>query len=93
MALQTEIPPAAPIAQVVGNAFVEQYYHILHHSPESVYRFYQESSVLSRPDSFGAMTSVTSMQVRYLLHCQLDLCKIVSKIPLNTCWHQLLYVE
>jgi hypothetical protein len=83
MALQTENPPAAPSAQLVGNAFVEQYYHILHHSPESVYRFYQDSSVLSRPDSNGVMTSVTTMQVRYLLHCKLGLCKILSEIPLK----------
>lgn len=62
MALQTENPPAAPSAQLVGNAFVEQYYHILHHSPESVYRFYQDSSVLSRPDANGVMTTVTTMQ-------------------------------
>lgn len=51
-----------PSAQVVGHAFVEQYYHILHQSPELVYKFYQDSSVLSRPDSEGMMTSVTSMQ-------------------------------
>ncbi|KAJ7974306.1 ras GTPase-activating protein-binding protein 2-like [Quillaja saponaria] len=62
MALQTANPPTTPAAQVVGNAFVEQYYHILHNSPELVYRFYQDSSVLSRPDSSGAMTSVTTMQ-------------------------------
>ncbi|TKY65089.1 putative G3BP protein [Spatholobus suberectus] len=62
MALQTSTPPTTPSAQVVGNAFVEQYYHILHHSPELVYRFYQDSSVISRPDSNGVMTSVTTMQ-------------------------------
>ncbi|GLU10949.1 hypothetical protein SLE2022_277240 [Rubroshorea leprosula] len=62
MALQTSNPPTSPSAQVVGNAFVEQYYHILHHSPELVYRFYQDSSVLSRPDNNGQMTSVTTMQ-------------------------------
>ncbi|KAF5457644.1 hypothetical protein F2P56_021732 [Juglans regia] len=62
MALQTENPPTTPSAQVVGNAFVEQYYHILHQSPELVYRFYQDSSVLSRPDSNAVMTSVTTMQ-------------------------------
>ncbi|KAL5582154.1 hypothetical protein UlMin_014596 [Ulmus minor] len=62
MALQTTSPPPAPSAQVVGNAFVEQYYHILHHSPDLVYRFYQDSSVISRPDSNGVMTSVTTMQ-------------------------------
>ncbi|GLU01817.1 hypothetical protein SLE2022_191010 [Rubroshorea leprosula] len=62
MALQTSNPPTTPSAQVVGNAFVEQYYHILHHSPELVHRFYQDSSVLSRPDINGQMTSVTTMQ-------------------------------
>ncbi|KAL5805740.1 hypothetical protein ACOSQ4_028473 [Xanthoceras sorbifolium] len=59
MALQAASPPSA---QVVGNDFVEQYYHILHNSPELVYRFYQDSSVLSRPDSNGVMTSVTTME-------------------------------
>ncbi|RWR72873.1 putative G3BP-like protein [Cinnamomum micranthum f. kanehirae] len=74
MASQTESPapapapaPAAarataPAAQVVGNAFVDQYYHILHQSPELVYRFYQDSSMLSRPELNGVMTSVTTMQ-------------------------------
>ncbi|KAK8466217.1 hypothetical protein PHAVU_008G032800 [Phaseolus vulgaris] len=62
MALQTATPPTTPSAQVVGNAFVEQYYHILHHSPDLVYRFYQDSSVISRPDSNGVMTSVTTMK-------------------------------
>lgn len=60
MAMQTVAPPSA---QVVGNAFVEQYYQIQHHSPESVYRFYQDSSVLSRPDADGVITSVTTMKV------------------------------
>lgn len=59
--MQAESPASTPSAQVVGNAFVEQYYHILHQSPELVYRFYQDSSVLSRPDSNGVMTSVTTM--------------------------------
>ncbi|KNA17161.1 hypothetical protein SOVF_082610 [Spinacia oleracea] len=62
MALQTADPPVAPSAQVVANAFVEQYYHILHHSPELVYRFYQDSSVLSRQEENGEMTSVTTMK-------------------------------
>ncbi|XP_021672352.2 nuclear transport factor 2 isoform X3 [Hevea brasiliensis] len=62
MALQSASNPTTPSAQVVGNAFVEQYYHILHTSPELVYRFYQDSSVLSRPDANGVMTSVATMQ-------------------------------
>ncbi|KAJ0041801.1 hypothetical protein Pint_19050 [Pistacia integerrima] len=59
MALQTASPPSA---QMVCNAFVEQYYHILYDSPETVYKFYHDSSVLSRPDPNGDMTSVTTME-------------------------------
>ncbi|KAK4843077.1 hypothetical protein QYF36_003786 [Acer negundo] len=71
LALKLNIPRAqmaaqegspAPSAQVVGNAFVEQYYQILHQSPGLVHRFYQDSSLLSRPDSNGAMATVTTMQ-------------------------------
>ncbi|KAK7330282.1 hypothetical protein VNO77_24472 [Canavalia gladiata] len=60
MAVQESSPVNAPSAQVVGNAFVEQYYHILHQSPNLVHRFYQESSFLSRSDSNGVMTTVTT---------------------------------
>ena len=51
--------------QVVGNAFVEQYYCILHQNPDVVHRFYQDSSLLSRPDSNGSMTTVTTMKVSF----------------------------
>ncbi|CAN0857795.1 Nuclear transport factor 2 [Linum grandiflorum] len=61
MAMETA-NPSIHSAQTVGNAFVEQYYHILHTSPELVYRFYHDSSVLSRPDAKGEMTSVLTMQ-------------------------------
>ncbi|KAF5957567.1 hypothetical protein HYC85_004792 [Camellia sinensis] len=66
MAMQPATLPIPPTAQVVGNAFVEQYYHILHHSPELVHRFYQDSSVLSRPETNGVMMSVTTMKVALL---------------------------
>ncbi|KAL0450459.1 UNVERIFIED_CONTAM: Nuclear transport factor 2 [Sesamum latifolium] len=72
MATQTANLPPAPSAQVVGNAFVEQYYHILHHSPELVFRFYQDTSVLSRPDADGLMTTVTTMQSINDKICSLD---------------------
>ncbi|XP_023643429.1 ras GTPase-activating protein-binding protein 2 isoform X2 [Capsella rubella] len=58
---QQEASPS-PGAEVVGRAFVEQYYHILHQSPGLVYRFYQDSSLLTRPDVTGAVTTVTTMQ-------------------------------
>ncbi|KAK4271915.1 hypothetical protein QN277_020538 [Acacia crassicarpa] len=62
MAMEGSTHRTTPSAEMVGNAFVEQYYHILHSSPELVYRFYKESSVLSKPDSNGVMTSVTTMK-------------------------------
>lgn len=49
-------------AQVVGNAFVQQYYHIQHQSPGLVHRFYQDTSKLGRPDGDGAMSTTTTMQ-------------------------------
>lgn len=54
---QQEVSP-----QVVGNAFVQQYYNILHHSPDIVYKFYQDSSILGRPEEDGSMSSTTTMQ-------------------------------
>lgn len=62
MAMPTTTPAVTPSAHVVGSAFVDQYYHILHASPELVHRFYQDTSVLTRPDINGAMKSVTTMQ-------------------------------
>ena len=56
---------SAPSAQLVGNAFVEQYYHILHESPQLVHRFYQDSSSLCMTDVNGNMVRVTTMQVWY----------------------------
>lgn len=53
---------ATPSAHVVGNMFVEQYYPILRHQPEELHKFYLDSSVLSRPDVNGVMTSVTTMK-------------------------------
>ncbi|XBI91946.1 hypothetical protein VPH35_029144 [Triticum aestivum] len=71
MAAPTPPPAAAPAAapgptppaQVVGNAFVQQYYNILHQSPELVFRFYQEASRIGRPATTGAdMDTVTTME-------------------------------
>ncbi|MQL77427.1 hypothetical protein Taro_009841, partial [Colocasia esculenta] len=61
MAAQQQQAVTAP-PHVVGNAFVQQYYHILHQSPELVHRFYQDISKLGRPDAAGAMSSITTMQ-------------------------------
>ncbi|KAJ0096148.1 hypothetical protein Patl1_16688 [Pistacia atlantica] len=60
MAMQADSSALSP--EVVGNAFVEQYYSILCQSPDNVHRFYQESSMLSRPDPSSAMTLVTTIK-------------------------------
>ncbi|XP_051113535.1 nuclear transport factor 2-like isoform X2 [Andrographis paniculata] len=62
-AAATEATAEQPVsAQVVGNAFVQQYYHILHNSPSLVHRFYQDISVLGRPEEDGSMSITTTMQ-------------------------------
>jgi Ras GTPase-activating protein-binding protein 1 len=60
MATAADHSPNNP--QMVGNAFVEQYYTMLHQSPELVHKFYLDSSVVSRPGPDGAMSSVTTMK-------------------------------
>ncbi|KAK1305489.1 hypothetical protein QJS10_CPA10g01985 [Acorus calamus] len=66
MALETVNPPPAPptthTAQLVGQVFVEQYYQILHNSPEHLFKFYQDSSVFCRPGPDGSMISIRTMQ-------------------------------
>ncbi|XP_047944106.1 nuclear transport factor 2-like isoform X2 [Salvia hispanica] len=49
-------------ASVVGNAFVTQYYHILHLSPGHTHRFYQDISMLGRQEEDGTMTITTTME-------------------------------
>ncbi|CAN6319601.1 unnamed protein product [Urochloa humidicola] len=46
---------------VISGAFVQQYYHILHEQPDQVHKFYQESSVVGRPESDGTMVYVTTL--------------------------------
>ncbi|PWA95417.1 hypothetical protein CTI12_AA051210 [Artemisia annua] len=61
MAAAATVPATQPAAQVVGNAFVMQYYQILHHSPSLVHRFYQDISKLGRPEEDGSMSLTTTM--------------------------------
>ncbi|CAJ1794209.1 unnamed protein product [Sphenostylis stenocarpa] len=58
---EQQVPPNGPTADIVGNAFVDQYYHMLHESPELVHRFYQDVSKLGRPEQNGIMGITTSM--------------------------------
>ncbi|KAL6616727.1 hypothetical protein ACP70R_038997 [Stipagrostis hirtigluma subsp. patula] len=47
---------------VISGVFVQQYYHILHESPDQVHKFYQDVSILGRQDSNGTMVSVTTLR-------------------------------
>ncbi|XP_065860584.1 nuclear transport factor 2-like [Euphorbia lathyris] len=60
--MATQAEESTPTPQVVGNAFVEQYYNILSQSPEVVHRFYQNSSVISRPDTDGLMATASTLE-------------------------------
>ncbi|CAM6093911.1 unnamed protein product [Calypogeia fissa] len=43
--------PLPAAAHVVGNAFVNQYYNVLHQSPQVVHRFYTDASRLTRAEA------------------------------------------
>ncbi|CAL9132209.1 unnamed protein product [Musa textilis] len=58
---RTEMTNQELSAEVVGNAFIDQYCFILRHHPEMVHQFYKESSKLCRPDDHGNVTSVTTI--------------------------------
>lgn len=53
---------------------MEQYYVILHQSPELVHKFYQDISKLGRPEEDGSMSITTTMQV-----ISLSLMELVEK--------------
>ncbi|KAL5562149.1 hypothetical protein UlMin_031896 [Ulmus minor] len=59
---QAPVGNVTPTPDVVGNAFVHQYYLILHQSPELVHRFYQDNSKLGRAEENGDMVITTTMQ-------------------------------
>jgi hypothetical protein len=57
--------PAA--AHVVGNAFVSQYYNVLHQSPLVVHRFYTDASCLTRAEA-GADGAVETVVTQNEIH-------------------------
>ncbi|XP_042484674.1 nuclear transport factor 2-like isoform X2 [Macadamia integrifolia] len=71
---------SCPTAQVVGNAFVHQYYHILHQSPELVFRFYQDTSKLGRPEPDGTLSSITTMDAINQKILSLDYSDCIAEI-------------
>ena len=51
----------------VGNAFVNQYYNVLHQSPQVVHRFYTDASHLTRAEAGagGAVESAHTQDVSF----------------------------
>lgn len=62
MATQVDGTSEEVSAEMVGHAFVGQFYHILHESPHLVHRFFQDSSTMSRPGENGELKTVTAMK-------------------------------
>eukprot|EP00250_Pteridium_aquilinum_P033134 c5230_g1_i1 orf=340-1686(+) len=52
--------PVPVTAQMVGNAFVTQYYNVLHQMPQIVYRFYTDESRLTRAEAGSAGKTQTA---------------------------------
>lgn len=63
MAGQGSATIATTAASVVGNAFVNQYYNVLHQSPHVVHRFYTDQSKLSRAEP-GMIVDIIATQAK-----------------------------
>ncbi|KAE8786700.1 putative G3BP-like protein [Hordeum vulgare] len=62
MATQAGSPAAPRLSpQVICSVFVEQYYHILHETPDQAHKFYQDASRIGRTGSDGVMEYVTTL--------------------------------
>jgi len=58
---EQQATPKISDADIVGNAFVDQYYYMLHQCPELLPRLYQDVSKLGRPEQNGLMGITTTM--------------------------------
>lgn len=88
MASQSEDASAAPSAQIIGNSFVELYYKVLHGEPEEAYRFYKDSSVLTRPGPDGVMTSFTTVEVSFVKYKRNCLIVVLTRLVDTTYCHK-----
>uniref|UniRef100_A0A2P2ML83 Uncharacterized protein MANES_01G027100 n=1 Tax=Rhizophora mucronata TaxID=61149 RepID=A0A2P2ML83_RHIMU len=70
--------------QVVGNAFVEQYYTALSEAPEQVHKFYQNISVISRPGSDNLLSSASTLD---------DIEKLILSQDYKNCVIEILTVD
>ncbi|XVF85805.1 hypothetical protein PTKIN_Ptkin17bG0147200 [Pterospermum kingtungense] len=78
--MTTQMDSSATDALDIGNAFVQRFYTILHKDPTQAFRFYLDSSALSRPGPDGVMKSVTTVEDINELILSLDCQSYKAKI-------------
>ena len=63
MAAQKDGSSLELTTETVGHAFVNQFYSLLRNTPGLVYKFYENSSTMSRPGPDGTLVTITTMEV------------------------------
>jgi RNA recognition motif-containing protein len=51
-----------PDVRIIGDVFANVYYDVLVRSPQLLYKFYKDCSIIGRPDTNGKMLSVTTVE-------------------------------
>ncbi|CAM0884457.1 unnamed protein product [Alopecurus aequalis] len=80
MAMQAGTPGAPLSPQVICSVFVEQYYHILHETPDQAHKFYQDTSRIGRTGSGGIMEYVTTLPEINKKILSMDFSKYLTEI-------------
>ncbi|XP_051227886.1 nuclear transport factor 2 isoform X1 [Lolium perenne] len=80
MAMQTGTPATPLSPQVICSVFVEQYYHILHETPDQAHKFYQDTSRIGRTGSDGVMEYVTTLPEINKKILSMDFSKYLTEI-------------
>ncbi|XP_011018725.1 PREDICTED: putative G3BP-like protein [Populus euphratica] len=80
MATQVDESTVKLIPEVVGNAFAEQYYNTLSKYPELLHKFYNDSSLISRPGLDGSVSSASTLEEIKKLILSLDYKNCVVEI-------------
>uniref|UniRef100_A0ACD5WIK7 Uncharacterized protein n=1 Tax=Avena sativa TaxID=4498 RepID=A0ACD5WIK7_AVESA len=80
MATQAGTPATSLSPQVICSVFVEQYYHILHETPDQAHKFYQDKSRIARAGSDGLMEYVTTLPEINKKILSMDFSKYLTEI-------------
>lgn len=78
--MQAGTPAASLSPQVICSVFVEQYYHILHETPDQAHKFYQDASRIARAGADGVMEYVTTLPEINKKILSMDFSKYLTEI-------------